>query len=76
MFVKTALIKCKIENGKLMSGRQFVMSKNILCPSVTLQPFAQYRFATFTKFVLTYKLYDYLRENTVLPYRLYTAFIV
>jgi len=42
MFVKTALIKCKIENGKLMSGRQFVMSKNILCPSVTLQPFAQF----------------------------------
>ena len=33
-----------------------------------------YWFATFTKFVLTYKLYDYLQENTVLPYRLYTIF--
>ena len=28
-----------------------------------------YRFAAFTEFVLTYHLYDYLRANTVRPYK-------
>ena len=59
---------------------QFMLYQNILYKHKYSSKRASnerpYRFATFTKFVLTYKLYDYLRENTVLPYRLYTAFIV
>ena len=59
---------------------QFMLYQNILYKHKYSSKRASnerpYRFATFTKFVLTYKLYDYLRENTVLPYRLCTAFIV
>ena len=32
-----------------------------------------YEFVTFTKFVLTYNLYDYLRANTVRPYKSVTT---